>query len=95
MHIFGANEWKSAVPMKHPENNMPVVAGLLGIWNSNFFSVLAKAILPYDRHPYRFSYYIRQPERSILIVIKNEVDQDKGPVIFGPPNCLPSADAPG
>lgn len=40
--------------------NLPVIMGLLGIWNTNFFDAETHAVLPYDQYLKRFPAYLQQ-----------------------------------
>ena len=42
------------------QRNLPVLMGLLGIWNSNFFGVETVAVLPYEQYLKRFPAYLQQ-----------------------------------
>jgi glucose-6-phosphate isomerase len=42
------------------EQNLPVLMGLLGIWNSNFFGAETVAVLPYEQYLKRFPAYLQQ-----------------------------------
>ncbi len=42
------------------ERNLPVLMGLLGIWNSNFFGAETVAVLPYEQYLKRFPAYLQQ-----------------------------------
>lgn len=44
------------------EQNMPVIAAMVGIWNSNFLGAHSHAILPYDQYLQRFPAYLQQLE---------------------------------
>ncbi len=44
------------------ERNLPVLMGLIGVWNSNFLAHDSLAVLPYDRRLHRFSAYLQQLE---------------------------------
>ena len=44
------------------ERNLPVLMGLLGVWNSNFLGLDSLAVLPYDRRLHRFPAYLQQLE---------------------------------
>jgi glucose-6-phosphate isomerase len=41
-------------------NNLPVLLGLLGLWNSSFMEYNARAILPYSQALLRFAAHIQQ-----------------------------------
>ena len=40
--------------------NLPVLMGLLGIWNTNFFGANTVAVLPYEQYLKRFPAYLQQ-----------------------------------
>ncbi|WP_457831645.1 hypothetical protein, partial [Staphylococcus aureus] len=42
--------------------NLPVLLGLLGIWNVNFLELPTHAVLPYDDRLRRFPAYLQQLE---------------------------------
>ncbi len=42
------------------ESNLPVLMGLLSVWNSNFFGAQTTAVLPYDQYLKRFPAYLQQ-----------------------------------
>jgi glucose-6-phosphate isomerase len=44
------------------ERNLPVLMGLIGVWNNNFLAYDSLAVLPYDRRLHRFSAYLQQLE---------------------------------
>ena len=44
------------------ERNLPVLMGLIGVWNGNFLGQQSLAVLPYDRRLHRFSAYLQQLE---------------------------------
>ncbi len=44
------------------EKNIPVLLGLVGIWNTNFLDLKAQAILPYDSRLKYFASYLEQLE---------------------------------
>lgn len=44
------------------EKNLPVLMGLLGIWNRNFLGMDSLAVLPYDQRLHRFPAYLQQLE---------------------------------
>jgi len=44
------------------EGNLPVLMGLIGVWNSNFLGQDSLAVLPYDRRLHRFPAYLQQLE---------------------------------
>jgi glucose-6-phosphate isomerase len=42
------------------ERNLPVLMGLLGVWNTNFLGAETVAVLPYDQYLKRFPAYLQQ-----------------------------------
>lgn len=42
------------------ERNLPVIAGMLGIWYSNFFGAETRAVLPYSQYLHRLPAYLQQ-----------------------------------
>ena len=72
-----------------PENNIPVIMALLGIWYVNFFGAQSEAILPYDQYMHRFAAYFQQGnmESNGKSVDRQgrPVAYATGPVIWGEP----------
>ncbi|EDP46662.1 glucose-6-phosphate isomerase [Rickettsiella grylli] len=67
--------------------NLPVILGLLGVWQVNFFQTSAHAILPYDTRLHYLPAYLQQLEmesngKSISIHGK-PIDYATCPIIFG------------
>jgi glucose-6-phosphate isomerase len=44
------------------EQNLPVLMGLIGVWNRNFLGMDSLAVLPYDQRLHRFPAYLQQLE---------------------------------
>ena len=69
--------------------NLPVLMGLIGVWNRNFLHCPALAVLPYDQYLEHFPAYLQQldMESNGKSVDRdgNVVDYDTGPIIFGEP----------
>lgn len=69
--------------------NIPVILGLLGIWNSNYWEAATHAVLPYDQYLHRFPAYLQQTdmESNGKSVDRNgeEVAYSTGPVVWGEP----------
>ncbi len=67
--------------------NMPVILGLLGIWQVNFFLTSAHAVLPYDAGLKYFPAYLQQLEMESngksTRINGEPVDYDTCPIIFG------------
>jgi glucose-6-phosphate isomerase len=41
------------------ERNLPVLLGLLAVWNTNFLGAQSVAVLPYDQYLKRFPVYLQ------------------------------------
>jgi glucose-6-phosphate isomerase len=69
------------------DRNVPVLAGLLGIWYIDFFGAAAHAVLPYDQRLRRLPEYLQQLEMESngKHVRRDgaEVDYATAPVVFG------------
>lgn len=72
-----------------PENNIPILLGLIGIWYRNFFGAQTEAILPYDQYMHRFPAYFQQGdmESNGKYINRNghKVHYQTGPIIWGEP----------
>ncbi|MGL4555420.1 MAG: glucose-6-phosphate isomerase [Gemmataceae bacterium] len=72
-----------------PEDNLPVILGVLGVWYNGFFDAQSHAILPYDQYLHRFPAYFQQGdmESNGKSVTKEgaRCGWNTGPVIWGEP----------
>ena len=71
------------------ESNLPVVLGLLGVWNSNFLGAETHAVLPYDQYMHRFAAHLQQLDMEsngkTTDLDGGRVTYSTGPVIWGEP----------
>ncbi len=71
------------------ERNLPVLMGLLAIWNNNFLDAATVAVLPYEQYLKRFPAYLQQltmeSNGKHLTVDGAQVDYDTGPIYWGEP----------
>jgi glucose-6-phosphate isomerase len=58
--LAGAHEMDVHFRHTPVERNIPVLAGLIDVWNVNFFGARATAILPYDQRLKRLPEYLQQ-----------------------------------
>ena len=69
--------------------NLPVLHGLLNVWNVNFWGARAMAVLPYDQYLKRFPAYLQQltmeSNGKSVTLDGLPVDYATGPVYFGEP----------
>ncbi|WP_426363305.1 glucose-6-phosphate isomerase [Streptomyces sp. E-08] len=72
-----------------PEENAPLLLGLLGVWYGAFFDAQSHAVLPYSHYLSRFTAYLQQldMESNGKSVDRqgNRVDWQTGPVVWGTP----------
>ncbi|KAG9238962.1 putative glucose-6-phosphate isomerase [Amylocarpus encephaloides] len=71
------------------EKNIPVIAGLLSVWYSNFFGAQTHLVSPFDQYLHRFPAYLQQlsMESNGKAVSRdnNMVKYTTGPILFGEP----------
>ncbi|MEW1660823.1 MULTISPECIES: glucose-6-phosphate isomerase [unclassified Streptomyces] len=72
-----------------PEENAPLLLGLLGIWYGNFWDAQSHAVLPYSHYLSKFTAYLQQldMESNGKSVDRqgNPVNWQTGPVVWGTP----------
>ncbi len=87
--LTGAHEMDHHFKSSKPEENIPMILALIGIWYNNFFHAETEAILPYDQYLHRFAAYFQQGnmESNGKYVDRGskEVDYQTGPIIWGEP----------
>lgn len=87
--LNGAHQMDQHFSHTPPEQNLPVLLALIGIWYNNFFDVETEAILPYDQYMHRFAAYFQQGnmESNGKSVDRNgmPVSYQTGPIIWGEP----------
>jgi len=71
------------------EKNIPVMLGLIAVWQINFLGVTSHAVLPYDQYLHRLPAYLQQLEMESngkrIDRDGNEVDYATGTVVWGEP----------
>jgi glucose-6-phosphate isomerase len=87
--LTGAFEADEHFRNASPEQNIPLLMGLLGIWYNNFWDADSQAILPYDQYMHRFAAYFQQGDMESngkgLDRENNAVDYSTGSIIWGEP----------
>ncbi|MFF4170450.1 glucose-6-phosphate isomerase [Streptomyces sp. NPDC001744] len=72
-----------------PEENAPLLLGLLGVWYGDFFDAQSHAVLPYSHYLSKFTAYLQQldMESNGKSVDRegDRVDWQTGPVVWGTP----------
>ena len=71
------------------ERNLPVLMGLLGLWNNNFLDANTAAVLPYEQYLKRFPAYLQQltmESNGKHVTLKGaQVINQTGPIYWGEP----------
>jgi glucose-6-phosphate isomerase len=71
------------------EHNLPVLMGLLTVWNSNFFGAETVAVLPYEQYLKRFPAYLQQltmESNGKHVTLDGETtNYQTGPIFWGEP----------
>ena len=72
-----------------PDRNLPLLLGLLAIWNNDFLGAATVAVLPYDQYLKRFPAYLQQltmESNGKHVTLDGErVDCQTGPIYWGEP----------
>jgi glucose-6-phosphate isomerase len=71
------------------DRNLPVLMGLLGVWNANFLEARTVAVLPYEQYLKRFPAYLQQltmeSNGKHVTLDGKAVDYHTGPIYWGEP----------
>jgi len=71
------------------DRNLPVLMGLLAVWNNNFLGGRTVAVLPYDQYLKRFPAYLQQltmeSNGKHVTLDGRPVDFETGPIYWGEP----------
>ncbi|MEW9571549.1 glucose-6-phosphate isomerase [Rhodanobacter sp. Si-c] len=71
------------------ETNLPVLMGLIGLWNANFLDAATVAVLPYEQYLKRFPAYLQQltmeSNGKHVTLDGAHVDYATGPIYWGEP----------
>ncbi len=71
------------------ERNLPVLMGLLGVWNSNFLGAETVAVLPYEQYLKRFPAYLQQltmeSNGKHVTLSGADTGYQTGPIYWGEP----------
>ncbi|WP_426661973.1 glucose-6-phosphate isomerase [Rhodanobacter aciditrophus] len=71
------------------ESNLPVLMGLIGLWNANFLDAATVAVLPYEQYLKRFPAYLQQltmeSNGKHVTLGGAHVDYATGPIYWGEP----------
>ncbi|MCP4270780.1 MAG: glucose-6-phosphate isomerase [Gammaproteobacteria bacterium] len=85
--LAGAHEVDKHLAHTPLENNIPVLLSLTDVWNCNFLSINAHAILPYDGRLKHFPAYLGQLEMESngksVSMNSEEIDYNTCPILWG------------
>jgi glucose-6-phosphate isomerase len=87
--LAGAHSMDAHFRTAPGSENLPILIGLLGVWNINFLKLLTLAVLPYDDRLKPFSAYLQQLEmksngKSVMKDGK-PVESETAPLVWGEP----------
>ncbi len=72
-----------------PADNLPLLMGLLSVWNRDFLDCATVAVLPYDQYLSRFPAYLQQltmeSNGKRVKLDGSPVDSETGPIYWGEP----------
>ncbi|MGH8236553.1 MAG: glucose-6-phosphate isomerase, partial [Steroidobacteraceae bacterium] len=87
--LEGGNEMDQHFASAPFEQNLPVLMGLIGVWNRDFLGLDSLAVLPYDQRLHRFPAYLQQLEMESngkrTTLGGAPVEYDTGAVLWGEP----------
>lgn len=85
--LAGAREMDRHFATAPLDKNLPVILGLIGVWQINFFGTSSHVVLPYDQSMHRFPAYLQQLEMESngkrIARDGDTVDYATGPVVWG------------
>eukprot|EP00188_Purpureofilum_apyrenoidigerum_P006322 Plantae.Rhodophyta-Purpureofilum_apyrenoidigerum.ctg9612.p1 GENE.Plantae.Rhodophyta-Purpureofilum_apyrenoidigerum.ctg9612~~Plantae.Rhodophyta-Purpureofilum_apyrenoidigerum.ctg9612.p1 ORF type:complete len:546 (+),score=104.96 Plantae.Rhodophyta-Purpureofilum_apyrenoidigerum.ctg9612:145-1638(+) len=72
-----------------PEKNLPVIMGLIGVWNSTYLGFSTRALLPYCQALLKLAPHIQQVDMESngkrVKIDGSELQHEAGPINFGEP----------
>ncbi|MGO9931108.1 MAG: glucose-6-phosphate isomerase [Steroidobacteraceae bacterium] len=87
--LQGASDIDRHFTTAPPQKNLPVLMGLIGVWNRTFLNLPTLAVLPYDQRLARLPAYLQQLEMESngkSVSLQGEhVDFATAPIVWGEP----------
>lgn len=87
--LAGAHDIDEHLLTAAPRENLPIIMGLLGVWNSSFLGHASRALLPYSQALLRFAAHIQQVDMESngkgVSLEGVELPYSSGEVNFGEP----------
>lgn len=87
--LAGAHDMDNHFREAEHKSNLPVLMGLIGVWNSSFLELGTRALLPYQQALLKLAPHIQQVDMESngkrVHLDGSEMDHHAGPVNFGEP----------
>jgi glucose-6-phosphate isomerase len=87
--LNGAYEMDQHFKTAPAKQNLPLILGLMGVWNINILGAETHALLPYDQYMHRFAAYFQQGDMEsngkYIRRSGKRVDYNTGPIVWGEP----------
>ena len=88
--LAGGHEMDRHFAQAPPERNLPMLLGLIGIWNNDFLGFDTQAVLPYDQYLHRLPAYLQQADmesngKGVTRDGKRITEYETGAVLWGEP----------
>ena len=81
--------WTNISAPRRLRQNLPVLMGLLSVWNTNFLGAETVAVLPYEQYLKRFPAYLQQltmeSNGKHVTLAGKKVDYQTSPIYWGEP----------
>ncbi|KAF8473283.1 glucose-6-phosphate isomerase [Kalaharituber pfeilii] len=89
LFLAGAHAMDNHFREAPPEENIPLIGGLLSVWYSNFWGAQTHLVAPFDQYLHRFPAYLQQlsmeSNGKAITRTGNYVTYTTGPILFGEP----------
>ena len=87
--LAGAHDMDVHFATAAPTDNMPLLMGMLSVWNRNFLNIPTTAVLPYSQYLSRFPAYLQQltmeSNGKCVRIDGSRVDYQTGGIFWGEP----------
>nr|ABH11442.1 cytosolic glucose-6-phosphate isomerase [Chondrus crispus] len=87
--LAGAHDMDEHFKTAPAEQNLPVIMGLIGVWNSTFLGYSTRALLPYQQALLKLAPHIQQVDMESngkrVRLDGSELNMEAGPINFGEP----------
>lgn len=87
--LAGAHDMDEHFKTASAEENLPIIMGLIGVWNSTFLGYSTRALLPYQQALLKLAPHIQQVDMESngkrVRLDGSELNVEAGPINFGEP----------